>query len=266
MSGSFWIASALPRVQADPMMGRETTDGRTMGQPVFATTHWSVIFAAADQTTPEAAAALERLCRTYWYPLYAYVRRRGYSPEDAQDLTQEFFFRLVRKHYLGQVDPSKGKFRSFLLAAINHFLADEWDRASAVKRGGRVAFVTLDPDCAEQRLAEVSTEHSPEQIFERCWALSLLQEVLGLLRNEASQAGHESHFEELKIFLTGEKSPVSYAELAASFGSSETALRKEVQRLRHRYGELLREEIRRIVASPAEVEDELRHLFGVLRV
>ena len=155
---------------------------------IFATTHWSVVLAAGGPGTPESAAALEQLCRTYWYPLYAYVRRRGYSPEDAQDLTQEFFLRLLRKHYLGQIDPGKGKFRSFLLAAINHFLADEWDRASAVKRGGRVTFLALDQDSAEQRLAGASTRHSPEQIFERCWALAVLQKVLMRLREEERPA------------------------------------------------------------------------------
>ncbi len=249
------------------MMGREATDAPSaVGQPLFATTHWSVVLTAANEEIPEAAAALERLCRTYWYPLYAYVRRRGSSPEDAQDLTQEFFLRLLRKHYLGQVDPGRGKFRSFLLAAINHFLADEWDRAKAVKRGGRVTLLALDQDSAEQRLGEASTEHSPEQVFERSWALAFLQQVLSRLREEANQAGRAGHFEELKIFLTGEKSPVSYTELAARLGSNETALRKEVQRLRHRYGELLREEITRIVASPAEVQDELRHLSAVLRL
>jgi len=231
---------------------------------IFATTHWSVVLAAGGPGTPESAAALEQLCRTYWYPLYAYVRRRGYSPEDAQDLTQEFFLRLLHKHYLGQIDPGKGKFRSFLLAAINHFLADEWDRASAVKRGGRVTFLALDQDSAEQRLAGASTRHSPEQIFERSWALALLQKVLTRLREEATQAGHAGHFEELKAFLTGEKSPVSYAELTVKLGSSETALRKEVQRLRHRYGELLREEVARTVADPGEFEEELRYLFRVL--
>ncbi len=249
------------------MLGRGTTDSPgAVGQPVFATTHWSVVLAAANEEKPEAAAALERLCRTYWYPLYAYVRRRGYSPEDTEDLTQEFFLRLLRKHYLGQVDPSKGKFRSFLLAAINHFLADEWDRASAVKRGGRVTFQALDPDSAEQQLAEASTEQSPEQVFERFWALAFLREVLGRLREESTESGRAAHFEELKIFLTGEQALVSYAELSSKLGSSEAALRKEVQRLCHRYGELLREEIARIVANPAEVEDELRHLFAVLRV
>jgi RNA polymerase sigma factor (sigma-70 family) len=249
------------------MPEHKTADAPGGASPaLFTTTHWSVILTAANQETPEAAAALERLCRIYWYPLYAYVRRRGYSLEDAQDLIQEFFLRLLRKHYLGQINPSKGKFRSFLVAAINHFLADEWDRASAVKRGGRVTFLALDHDSAEQRLAGASTRHSPEQIFERCWGLALLQEVLGRLREEASQAGRGAHFAELKVFLTGEKSPVSYAELAAKLGASEAALRKEVQRLRHRYGELLREEIARTVADPLELQEELRHLFRVLSV
>jgi RNA polymerase sigma factor (sigma-70 family) len=253
------------RKQTSHMPEHETADAPGgSGQALFTTTHWSVILAAANQETPEAAAALERLCRIYWYPLYAYVRRRGYSPEDAQDLTQEFFARLLEKNFLVQVDPGKGKFRSFLLAAINHFLANEWDRANAVKRGGRVTFLALDHDSAEQRLAEISLDRSPEQIFERCWALAFLQEVLGRLRDEVVQAGHAAHFEELKVFLTGDKSSVSYAELAAKLGTNEAALRKEVQRLRHRYGELLREEIGRTVANPAEVEDELCHLFTVL--
>jgi RNA polymerase sigma-70 factor (ECF subfamily) len=247
------------------MTGRETADGPgAVAQSVFATTHWSVVLATTDQDSPQAAVALEQLCRTYWYPLYAYVRRRGHGPEDAEDLTQEFFLRLLRKDYLAQVDPRKGKFRSFLLAAINHFLANEWDRANAVKRGGRVTFLALDHDSAEQRLAEISGERSPEQIFERCWALAFLQEVLGRLRDEVDQAGRAAHFAELKVFLTGEKSSVSYAVLAAKLGTNEASLRKEVQRLRHRYGELLREEIARTVASPAEVEDELCHLFTVL--
>jgi RNA polymerase sigma-70 factor (ECF subfamily) len=231
---------------------------------LFTTTHWSVVLAAGQSESPQAAQALEQLCRTYWYPLYAYVRRRGYGPEDAQDLTQEFFLRLLRKDYLAQVDPGKGKFRSFLLAAITHFLANEWDRTNAVKRGGRVTFLALDHDSAEQRLAEISLERSPEQIFERCWALAFLQEVLGRLRDEVDQAGRSAHFAELKVFLTGEQSSVSYAMLAAKLGTHEASLRKEVQRLRHRYGELLREEIARTVASPAEVEDELCHLFTVL--
>jgi RNA polymerase sigma-70 factor (ECF subfamily) len=247
------------------MMGREATEAPgAVRQPFFATTHWSVVLAAADEQSPAAAAALEQLCRTYWYPLYAYVRRRGYSPEDAQDLTQEFFWRLLRKNDLAKIDPAKGKFRSFLLAAINHFLANQWDRIKTLKRGGGLEFVPLDGESAEQRLAAIAHEPSPEQVFERCWAITFLEKVLGQLRDEMAQAGRGVHFEGLKGFLTGEKPADSYANLAARLGSTEPALRKEVQRLRQRYGELLRQEIERTVASPAEIEDELCHLFTVL--
>ena len=253
------------RAQGWFMLGRESRDAQgVVGQPLFATTHWSVVLAAANEEAPDAAAALERLCRVYWHPLFAYVRRRGCGPEDAQDQTQEFFLRLLRGHSLGQIHPGKGKFRSYLLAAFNHFLANEWDRATAVKRGGRFTFLALDHDSVEQQMAEASKQRSPEQIFERCWALALLQEVLGRLREEANQEGRLARFDELKAFLTGEKPPGSYAHLAAKLGGSEAALRKEVQRLRHRYGELLREEIIRTVANPLEVEDELRHLFTAL--
>lgn len=247
------------------MLGREAhVAPSAVGQRVFATTHWSVVLAAAKEDSPYAAVALEQLCRTYWYPLYAYIRRRGFGAEDAQDLTQEFFFRLLHKHYLGQVDPGKGKFRSFLLAAINHFLANEWDRTTAQKRGGGIAFITLDDDSTEQRLAQASTVRSPEQVFERSWALTLLQEVLGRLRGEAIRVGREAHFEALKVFLTGERSSLSYAELAAKLETGEAALRKEVQRLRQRYGELLREELVRTLTDPLQVQEELAHLLTVL--
>lgn len=247
------------------MVGQEPMGAPTSeGQPLFATTHWSVVLSAATEGSPGAEAALERLCRTYWYPLYAYVRRRGYSAEDAQDLTQEFFARLLRKHYLGQVAPDKGKFRSFLLAAFNHFLANEWDRATAVKRGGRVKFLAFDHESAEQRLAEASTEHSPQRIYERSWALTLLQQVLGRLREETIRSARAAHFDELKAFLTAEGSALSYGELSKKLGSNEAALRKEVQRLRRRYGDLLRQEIACTIADPREVQQELAHLFSVL--
>ncbi len=247
------------------MRAEASDSGAEAHRLASATTHWSVVLQAGTGDSTQAAEALEQLCRTYWYPLYAYVRRRGYSPEDAQDLTQEFFLRILRKHGLAQIDPAKGKFRSFLLTAINHFLSDEWDRARAIKRGGQATFLALDAESAEQRLAEVASDRTPEQIFERCWAVTLLRHVLARLRAEASQPDRSGHFEELKIFLTGEKSPVSYAELAGRLGSSEAALRKEVQRLRNRYGKLLRDEIARIVGNPTEVEDELNHLIGVFR-
>ncbi len=247
------------------MMGRvPTVAPDAVGQPVFATTHWSVVVAAGERDTPQSSAALEQLCRSYWYPLYAYVRRRGHSPEDAQDLTQEFLFRLLQKNYLAHADPHKGKFRSFLLVALNYFLANEWDRANAVKRGGRITFVSLD-DAAEQRyLEEPATDLSPQQVYEQSWAVALLGKALGRLRDESAASGKANRFEHLKVLLTGEKPSVSYAELAVTLGTTEAALKMTVQRLRRRYGELLREEVSHTVANPEQIEDELRHLCEVL--
>jgi RNA polymerase sigma factor (sigma-70 family) len=232
---------------------------------VFATTHWSVVLAAGRQQSPQAAAALERLCATYWYPLYAYVRHRGHSPEDSKDLTQEFFYRLLQGNYLARVDPRKGKFRSFLLAAMNHFLANEWDRARTLKRGGYLTFLSLDELQAEQRYhCEDFSGRSPEEIYEKTWALALLDQVLGRLREETAAAGHLARFEELKPVLMGESPALTYAEMALKLGTTEPALKVAVQRLRRRYGELLREQIAQTVPGPEEVEDELRHLYTVL--
>jgi RNA polymerase sigma-70 factor (ECF subfamily) len=232
---------------------------------VFATTHWSVVLAASQSDSPQAAEALEKLCRTYWYPLYAYVRRYGYRPEDAKDLTQEFFFHLVQKDYLAQVDPRKGKFRSFLLAAVNHFLAKEWARSRTIKRGGRVSFIPLDEAQAEQRYqAELSGERSPEEIYDRAWAIALLETVLRRLREETATAGYADRFEELKGVLVGERPSLSYAALAPRLRTTEAALKMAVRRLRSRYAELLREEIATTVPGPQEAEDELRHLRAVL--
>ncbi len=234
---------------------------------LFATTHWSVVLAARQQDLPQATEALENLCRTYWYPLYAYVRHCGRSPEDAQDLTQQYFQLFLQKHFLAQVDPRKGKFRSFLLASMNHFLANEWDRAKTLKRGGQVTFVPLEELQPEERYQqEQSTGRSPQELYERAWALAFLEGVLRRLRDESVQAGRGAHFNELKVSLTGEKPSASYATLAARLGTKEETLRKEVQRLRHRYGELLRQEIARTVANTAEAEEELCHLFTVLSV
>jgi RNA polymerase sigma factor (sigma-70 family) len=248
------------------MTGQGTSNAPgAAGQPFFATTHWSVVLAAGQSADARASAALEQLCRTYWYPLYAYVRRLGHSPEDAQDMTQEFFCRLVQKDYLTGVDPRKGKFRSFLLAAVNHFLAKEWARSRAIKRGGRVSFVPLDEAQAEQRYqAELSGERSPEEIYDRAWAIALLEKVLRRLREETAAAGHADRFEELKGVLMGERPSLSYAELAPKLKTTEAALKMAVRRLRNRYGELLREEIANIVPGPQEADDELRHLRAVL--
>src|SRR5262245_40752810 len=191
----------------------------TYGTGQFATTHWTVVIAAAQETSAEKDEALEKLCRIYWYPLYVFVRRRGYQPPDAQDLTQSFFARLLHKQYLNAVDRTKGRFRSFLLGALEHFLANEWRNAHAQKRGGRVTFLSLDGNDAEEKYLQVpSTGLSPEKVYEQQWAATVLEQVLVRLRDEFVRAGKEKLFEELKIFLTGEKRAVSYGELAGKVG------------------------------------------------
>jgi RNA polymerase sigma-70 factor (ECF subfamily) len=231
----------------------------------FTTTHWSVVLAARQPEGGGGAAALEALCRAYWYPLYAFIRRRGYAPAEAQDLTQAFFARLLEKDYLHAVDRSKGKFRSFLLAALEHFLANEWRNARAKKRGGAAVFVSLNDTKAEQQYANLSgPDLSPEKLYERQWATTLLEQVLIKLRAEFVAAGKANLFEELKIFLTGEKRAVSYAELAAKLQSTEAALKMAVSRLRQRYGELLRAEIANTVSRPEEIDEELHALFAAL--
>jgi DNA-directed RNA polymerase specialized sigma24 family protein len=231
----------------------------------FATTHWSVVVTAGQPDSPEAAAALEKLCRTYWFPLYAYVRRRGYSEHDGQDVTQGFFAHLFEHRSLNRVDREKGRFRSFLLASLNYFLADQWDRASAQKRGGGREIFSLDAQQAEERYRlEPADERSPDKLFERRWAMTLLDQVLARLAQEFSDAGKSELFNRLRPFLvegTGEK---TYAETAREGGTTEEALKKAVQRMRRRYHQLFREEIAQTVASPDEVEEELRHLCAVL--
>lgn len=235
------------------------------GLRCFRTTHWSVVLAAGQGASDGADAALEKLCRAYWWPLYAFVRRRGYEAHDAQDLTQEFFTRLLTKNYLRAVDRSKGKFRSFLLAALDHFLANEWRNAHAQKRGGNCSFVSIDDDSAEQPYQLVSTSNlSPEQFFDKQWAITLLEQAVARLREEFLTAGKQALFDEVKIFLTGEKRAASYAELGTRLGMTEAALKMAVSRMRQRYGELLRAEIADTVSDPAEVEEELRALIAAL--
>ena len=221
---------------------------------------------SAKQGEPNAVgSALENLCRTYWWPLYAFVRRRGYEAHDAQDLTQEFFARLLAKDFLRAVDRSKGKFRSFLLAAMEHFLAKEWRRANAQKRGGEFTFVSINDETAEQPYLQISSpDKSPEKIFEQQWATTLLNQVTTHLRQEFIESGKKEFFEAIKVFLTGEKKTESYAELAAKLGTTEGALKMAVSRMKQRYGELLREEIADTVSSPGEVDEELRSLFAAL--
>ena len=234
-------------------------------QPVFVTTHWSVVLAAAHSDTTRAQSALESLCRTYWYPLYAYVRRRGHSPEDAQDLTQAFFTRLLERNWLDRADQQRGRFRSFLLAAMNHFLSDEWDKARAQKRGGGLTPMPLEFDVAETRYSyEPADNVTPEYSYERRWALTLLDEVLRRLRTEYEQDDKADLFAALHPCLVGDRSAQPYAELATKLGVSEGTVKSAVHRLRQRYRQLLQDEIAQTVAEPGEVTEELHHLFAVL--
>jgi RNA polymerase sigma-70 factor (ECF subfamily) len=230
--------------------------------PRFATTRWTLIV-AAQQPAAEARAALADLCGVYWYPLYAYIRRRGHDASTAEDLTQAFFTRLLEKDVLAAANPDKGRFRSFLLTSCQHFLANERERANALKRGGgRV--VSLDLGGAEARYRREPESHqTPERHFERHWALTLLAQVLERLRGEYEAGGKGRLFAALKGQLTGEGT-ADYATLGAELGLRKGSVKAAVHRLRKRYGELLRAEIADTVASPEEVEDEIRALFAAL--
>jgi len=233
--------------------------------PVFATTHWSVVQTAGQPDTFRSAAALEKLCRTYWYPLYAYARRRGQSPADAQDSTQAFFARLLERNWVGDARRERGRFRTFLLTAMSRFLADEWDKVRAQKRGGGRLLVPLQLDTAETRYGQEPVDtRTPEQAFDRRWAIALLDTVLRRLREEDEAAGRGEVFARLHGCLIGERESQPYAELAAQMNLTEGAVKVAVHRLRKRYRELLRLEIAQTLTADDAVEDELRHLFKVL--
>jgi RNA polymerase sigma factor (sigma-70 family) len=233
------------------------------GSSRFPTTRWTLVLAAGNPERKEAHSALVSLCESYWYPLYAYLRRRGYSADRVQDLTQEFFVRLLEGRYLDRADPEKGRFRAFLLTSLKFFVADEEDRQRARKRGGG-ALVPLEFSSGEGRYQrEPGHDETPERIFERRWALSVLDRVLDKLRSEFVHHGRPEHFERLKVFLLG-ASDAPYAELAREMNTSEGALKVAIHRLRKRYRELFRQEIADTVADPAEVESELRYLATVL--
>lgn len=247
------------------MNGSEQNHGLTGGGREFRTTHWSVVLTAGDAASPQSADALEKLCRAYWFPLYAYVRRCGHGPEDAQDLTQAFFARFLEKHYLAQVNREKGRFRSFLLAALGHFLSDERDRARAVKRGGGQILVSLDAENAEDRYQkEPADELAPDKLYERRWALTALERAQASLKAEFTAHGKSDLYEVLKDFLSGEKPGLTHAQLAARLGKSADAVRCAVQRLRQRYGELIRAEVAHTVADPGQIDEEIRYLLKVI--
>jgi RNA polymerase sigma factor (sigma-70 family) len=232
------------------------------GDGRFAVTRWSVVLAARGDE-PAAREAMEYLCTNYWYPLYAFVRRRRHDPHDAHDLTQAFFARLLEKGWLDGVAREKGKFRSFLLAAMKHFLANERDRDRAIKRGGGRAIISLDAQTAESRYAtEPQDGATPEKIFDRRWALTLLEQVLSRLRVEMAAGGKEALFEELKATLAGEQS--AYARIGQRLGMTEGAVKVAAHRLRQRYRELIRDEIGQTVDNEKDIDEELRDLMSAL--
>jgi len=230
---------------------------------IFATTHWTVVLAAGKRSTPQSDHALEELCRTYWFPLYAYVRRRGHTKEDAEDLTQAFFARFLGKNYFEGLSAERGRFRAFLLASLKHFLANEWDKSQRQKRGGGAAPLSLDWQTADTQFQIAATkEPSPDKAFDREWAVTLLARVIGRLQAECETDGRGKQFAELKIFLTAGKGALSHAEAAQKLGMEETAVRVTVHRLRKRYRQLLRDEIAQTLADAADVDEEMRALFG----
>jgi RNA polymerase sigma-70 factor (ECF subfamily) len=235
------------------------------GSGEFPTTHWTLVITAAANTDPEADQALADLCRAYWQPLYAFVHRRGYSSDQAQDLTQEFFARLIEKRYLARADPARGRFRSFLLSAMKHFLADEYDGRQAQKRGGTHVVLSIQsPEPDGFYKWEPRDDETPEKIFDREWALTLLSRVTGHLRASFVREGRETDFDRLKQFLPGNERELSYAEAARLLGASEGAAKVAVHRLRRRYRELLRAEIAHTVADSGDIESEIRYLLEAL--
>lgn len=248
------------------MIGSELNSGpEAAGPQRFATTHWSVVLLAGQNDPAQAAEALEKLCRAYWYPLYAFVRRQGHDPHDAQDLTQEFFARLLARNELASMDRSKGKFRSFLLASLKHFLANEWHRSQRQKRGGGCEHFSFEAAAAEDRYRlEPPDELTPEAIYERRWAETVVDSVTQQLEREFADAGQAGRFGELKMFLLADDEPVSYAEAARRLNISEGATRTAIYRMRQRYGELFRAEIAQTVTSLPEMEEEIRHFLKVL--
>jgi RNA polymerase sigma-70 factor (ECF subfamily) len=231
----------------------------------FTTTHWSLVLNARDPSSPQATEALEKLCRTYWYPLYAYVRRLGEEQESAKDLTQGFFARLLEKNYLAQVQRERGKFRSFLLVALKHFVADEWDKARAQKRGGGQPLISLDDTTGEDRYRlEPADAMDAEKLYERQWALTVLEQARQRLKVEYDQAGKSGLYEHLKVYEGGDRNGPPYAEAAVKLGLGESGVKSAVLRMRQRYRELVRVEVANTVATPADVDAEIRHLITVV--
>ena len=227
----------------------------------FTRTHWSVILMAA-QNTAEGTTALESLCRTYWRPVYAFLRRKGYRPADSQDLTQEFFFRLIRQRSFASADPKRGRFRSFLLGALQHFLADEWDKARAAKRGGGQALISWDAEAESTYQEKVPRSLPPDQVFAQQWAWTLVNTALERMSADHAAEGKAHQFELLKRFLTEEPHAQSYDQLSAELGANRNTIAKNIQRLRQCFRLLVRQAALQTVSNPADLEDEVHQLFA----
>ncbi len=232
----------------------------------FATTRWSIVLLAGRGQDRAAQDALAHLCEHYWYPIYAYVRRRGHAPADAQDLTQEFFARMLAQHTFAKADPERGRFRTFILTTLGHFLTDEWEKLRAQKRGGGQGVLSLDLAAAEKRfeLEPADRDASPDRAFDRLWAMTLLDTVLRRLEAEYARESKAQQFATLRPALVGGSAAQPYAELAAALGTSEGAVKVTVHRLRKRYRELLQAEIADTVNTPEAARDELQELFRAL--
>ena len=240
--------------------------------PQFATTHWNIVKAVGGEDEVAAKSALEKLCRTYWYPIYTFVRFQGHNADEAADLTQAFFADLLERENLKAVDPKFGKFRSFLLAAAKNFIANHWKRAKAIKRGGQVVISSFDLSNADSRYRETnadidpaSKEKTPDQLFERQWAETLLQQVNERLRIEFESRGKAHQFQRLEIFLAGKSDEATQQQVADELGMTEVAIKVAVHRMRRRFGEILREEIGHTLENPVEIDLEISHLFEVLQ-
>jgi len=232
----------------------------------FQPTHWSLVLAANQADSPEAQEALEQLCRSYWHPVYVFIRRRGHDVEPAKDLTQEFFARLLAKQYLRIADRERGRFRTFLMACVEHFLSNEHKKETAIKRGGGFTFLPLEETTVEEQYQSESTEElSPDKLLDRRWGLTVLDLTLKAVRQEYVESGKEGLFDALQVHLSGAKdAPCSFAELGESLGMTDVAARKAASRMRERFGELLRRTVAKTVASPQELAAEMSHLRAVL--
>jgi len=245
------------------MIPNKESDAENCG--AFRTTHWSVVLAAQDPDSLDRSAALTALCESYWYPLYAFVRRLGRNAHDAEDLTQEFLARLLEKSALISVHPEHGRFRSFLLASLKNFLANDWDRNHAVKRGGECTVISWDDRSGEDRyLQEPSHDSTPEKLFEQSWALTVIATVMEQLKKEYAEAGKGPLFEAIQLYLADDGGPDTYAGMGQQLGMAESAIKMAVLRLRESFRRRLRLEIAQTVVDPGDIDEELRHLFACL--